>query len=191
MRAVKSGQNASMISMKLTKKGLPVLCLTISNQSRSGKFIQLVQDIPVRVLPPAVAETLSVLPRIDPDVILKCPSLPVMKTIVEKLKALDHQLIFSANESQLLLKTKTDTLSVQVQFKNLQLDLQDSDSENEYVEIGIDARDLLKIFSCHVLHPSLVTMSLTRSFGLFIEASLKDGQNKRPLVSISYSIPCM
>ncbi|KAJ3089183.1 hypothetical protein HK102_007012, partial [Quaeritorhiza haematococci] len=60
VRGLKSTQNAPEVTMKLTKKeNLPVLSLNITSQSRNGKRICLVQDIPVRVLSPQQANDLK------------------------------------------------------------------------------------------------------------------------------------
>ncbi|RUS19649.1 Hus1-like protein-domain-containing protein [Endogone sp. FLAS-F59071] len=53
LRALRSAQNAVDVMMKLTKKnGVPLLSLIMSHSSRGGKRLELVQDIPVKVLSP-------------------------------------------------------------------------------------------------------------------------------------------
>jgi hypothetical protein len=179
------------VTMKLAKKGLPVLSLGISNQSRSGKYIHLVQDIPCRVIAPAIAETLAkpALPR--PDVRLKSPSLLILKSMIEKLKTISHDLTITARSvGELELKASTDTLKIKSTFSDLQLLTMPLEHERDECEIQIDCRDLLKIVPCQIFHPTMILLSFVPLHGLQIDAVLDHSSgSSEPIACLSYLIP--
>jgi hypothetical protein len=55
MRALRSGVGCESITIRLKKKELPLLSMTIESFSKTGKRIVLTQDIPVRILIPETA----------------------------------------------------------------------------------------------------------------------------------------
>jgi hypothetical protein len=191
LRAIKSCQNAVSVTMKLAKKGLPVLSLGISNQSRSGKYIHLVQDVPCRVVAPTIAETLSkpVLPR--PDVRLKCPSFSILKSMVEKLKTISHDLSLTAKSiGELELKISTESLKIKSTFSELNVLHEPLEHEVEQCEMVIDCRDLLKIVPCQIFHPTMILLSFYPLHGLQIDAVLDHSRgSNEPIVCLSYLIP--
>jgi hypothetical protein len=177
--------------MKLTKKGLPVLSLGISNQSRSGKYVHLVQDVPCRVIAPAVAETLSKpsLPR--PDLRLKCPSLGTLKSMIDKVKTISHDIAIKASShGELEFLTITDTLKIKTKFKNLNITGQALAHEQDEAELVVDCRDILKVVPCVSFHPTMVLFSFIPSHGLQIDAVLDHSRGaSEPIACLSYLIP--
>jgi hypothetical protein len=177
--------------MKLTKKGLPVLSLGISNQSRSGKYVHLVQDVPCRVVAPAVAETLSKpqLPR--PDLRLKSPSLTTLKSIIDKIKTISHDVAIKAKSNgELEFVTSTDTLKIKTKFKHLNIANQPLAHEQEEAEMVVDCRDLLKCVPSMCFHPTMILFSFIPTHGLQVDAVLDHSRGtSEPIACLSYLIP--
>lgn len=116
-----------------------------------------------------------------------------LKTIVEKLKNLSHDLIIIANsDGQLELRVTTDTLRVQTRFKHLQLNqkhtsqVQEDCDPADYHQIMVDARDFVKFLPCQVIHPDQVTLSIRKDSIVVDAFLLGDGD---PVAKLTFSIP--
>ncbi|RUP48796.1 Hus1-like protein-domain-containing protein [Jimgerdemannia flammicorona] len=125
LRALRSAQNATEVTMKLTKKqGAPTLSFVISSASggggggggggvggggerlsRGGKKLDLVQDVPVKVLSPQQMEPVKE---------------PVLRTIAERMKVLGEHVIISANmDGEFTIRVETDLVQVETFYKGL------------------------------------------------------------------------
>ncbi|KAJ3289563.1 hypothetical protein HK104_007379 [Borealophlyctis nickersoniae] len=189
VRALKSSQQASDVTMKLTKKqNLPTLSFSITNQSRSGKPVLLVQDVPIRVLSVREAEELKEPVIVDYQVHILLPQLHHVRTITERMKAIGTHLLVSANMSgEFTLKVETDAVKVETFFKNLinpeldpsQVDVSEQPSMNRnphtFAEVRVDVRDFAKFLHSSVINPRNVVCCIIEGIGLMLYVYLGEG----------------
>ncbi|TPX47230.1 hypothetical protein CcCBS67573_g10268 [Chytriomyces confervae] len=157
-RALKCAIQSNSVSMRLTKKAnLPVLCLTILTQGRTGKQIQLVQDCPCRTLTAAQTEQLCEPVVPNPDVHIMLPPVMVMKNMADRMKSIAGHLVVKANMAgDFIMQVESDLVHLETFFQDLenptidpsQVDLSQQPSlnrdPNEMAQVRIDIRDFIK-----------------------------------------------
>lgn len=159
----------------------------------SGKEVLLVQDIPVRVLPPSIAMELKE-PRLPtPDMAIKLPSLETLRQITDRLKHLnpDHMITLRANQAgQLELISETSSLKVKTEFSGLNMRgnnvLIQRSERYPFTQMQIDVRDFLKILPCSIMHPVMECV-FYNSYGLVVKGYVQDGIENT--VTLSFHIP--
>lgn len=186
VRALKSGQNAVDLKIKLAKKDLPVLSLIITNQSRSGKLINLVQDVPVRVLNWDMVKDLGPPKLSVHELKLKLPPLDSLKKLIDKMSHLDTKMILRGdNLGNLEFKLSNDELTVKTEFACSNVVA----GNPIYSEIQVDIRDFSKIMGLSSIHPTAVDCYIYRDLGLVIQGFVAGGLGQdRKAVSISFHI---
>ncbi|KAJ8323358.1 hypothetical protein BDEG_22709 [Batrachochytrium dendrobatidis JEL423] len=207
LRALKSGQKSVQMIMRLSKKqGLPVLSFTITNQSRIGKLIILVQDVPVRVISPDKTHEFREPATPDFDVHILMPPILSVRNIAERMKAVGQRLVISANMSgQLTMGVSNDIVKIQTFFKDLinpildpvQVDVLTCASTNrnkaEFAEVEVDIRDFIKFVQCYQLHPSKILCCINEQSCLIFYVVMGDDDESDTLDdrsgSLTYRIP--
>ncbi|KAL2912765.1 Checkpoint protein hus1 [Polyrhizophydium stewartii] len=207
LRALKSGSKSVQMIMRLSKKeGLPVLSFTITNQSRTGKLVILVQDVPVRVISPEKTEEFREPVAPEPDVHILMPPILTLRTIAERMKSISQRLILSANMGgQLTMSVSNDIVKVQTFFNDLinpQLDPTQVDvathpstgrSRTEFAEAEVDIRDFIKFVQCYQLHPSKILCCINERHCLIFYVVVGDDDDGDKLDdrfgSLTYRIP--
>ncbi|KAG5463643.1 MAG: checkpoint protein Hus1/Mec3 [Olpidium bornovanus] len=170
VRALRSAQSAAETVMRLTKKdGSPVLSFGITIFNRGGKPLDLVQDVPVRVMSPQqMAEVREPLCP-EPDVHIMMPPLLNVRIIVERMKTMADNLIVAANMSgELLFKVETPSVRVETRFAGLTnppLDVPPEELPRRasslrdprlFAEARVDLRSFAKFLHSHHVLPTNV-----------------------------------
>ncbi|KAJ3051741.1 hypothetical protein HK097_007250 [Rhizophlyctis rosea] len=189
VRALKSGQQATEVSMKLLKpQGEDkILRVIITNQGRSGKPIKLTHDIPVRQVPESEAADLHNPTMIDYQVHILLPKLPDIRSITERMRAIAPHITLSANMAgTLILEVQADSVHVQTFFHNLEVPAIDSSQVDEEerpalfrdtqykAAVRLDIRDFLKFLQCSIFSPKHVICCIAENNALMMYVYLGD-----------------
>ncbi|KAI8923330.1 checkpoint protein Hus1/Mec3 [Entophlyctis helioformis] len=182
LRALRSGQKASQVVMRLTKKdNLPVLSFTITNQSRQGKMIVLVQDVPVRVISPDKTDEFREPMPTSPEVMIMLPPIHTVRTVAERMRSIGQRLVLSGNMAgQFSMSVSNDIVRVQTFFKDLvnvnqQSELEQPSSRRsptEFVVVEVDIRDFIKFVQCYQVHPTKIVCFMYERQSLLLYAIL-------------------
>ncbi|KAH9266748.1 hypothetical protein BASA84_001000 [Batrachochytrium salamandrivorans] len=188
------------------KEGLPVLSFSITNQSRIGKLITLVQDVPVRVISPDKTHEFREPATPDFDVHILMPPIISFRNIAERMKAIGQRLVISANMSgQLTMGVSNDIVKIQTFFKDLinpLIDPMQADAltcastfrnKAEFAEVEVDIRDFIKFAQCYQLHPSKILCCISEQSCLIFYVIVGDEEDTDLLDdrngSLTYRIP--
>jgi len=121
-RALKSTVTASEVTLKLAKRGdVVILAVVIGMTTVSGMVRPVTQEVPVFVMKADdIADTRPpVLPT--PEVNLYLPALRVLRSVIDRMKALSDNVTVSVNlAGDLVLKIETDIVSVKTFFRGLE-----------------------------------------------------------------------
>ncbi|PVD37195.1 hypothetical protein C0Q70_04190 [Pomacea canaliculata] len=120
LRALKTGQSARWIKLKLTNKHTP--CLTVEVELPSvGSYQRLVvHDIPVTIIKRRNWGDYTEPEIPNFDVSITMPVLKLLKNVVEKMKSLSNYMILSANQKgEMKLSVETDMVAINTHFKDL------------------------------------------------------------------------
>lgn len=197
---MKSTQNSIEVLIKLTKKdGWPLLsfniiqqvrrflfifdpllsCVLILQQSRAERRIQVIQDVPVRVLSPQQQQAFHEPLVPEPQVHIMMPPLGSLKTISDRMKSLSSAVVIEANMAgEFVMKMDTDAVSVETRFEGLinpeldptQVDLSQQPSMTRdpkaFASVRVDIKDFLKFLATHLVNPSNVVCCIIEGHGL-------------------------
>ncbi|OQR97168.1 hypothetical protein THRCLA_07077 [Thraustotheca clavata] len=154
-RALQSGKEASGILLRLLKRdGRSFL----SMRARTVD-IDIIQNIPIEVLSVASVENHKEPAIPSPNVALEIPSLKSLRTVTDRLKAMQKFLTIEANmDGSIRLRVKSDTFALQTQhvgfkprFDLIQADGEDENTENEPAlktsTVCVDGRHFAKMLS--------------------------------------------
>ncbi|RUS19648.1 hypothetical protein BC937DRAFT_87159 [Endogone sp. FLAS-F59071] len=180
LRALRSAQNAVDVMMKLTKKnGVPLLSLIMSHSSRGGKRLELVQDIPVKVLSPNQMASLKEPVCPLPQVYIMMPNLQNLQMVAERMKALSEHIIVSANMAgEFTIKVETDLVQVETFYHGLQnpeldttqMDITDHPSvlhdKHAFASARVDTKSFVKFLYSHHVGPQNVICSIVEGYAL-------------------------
>lgn len=119
-RALKSGQYATEIIVKLTKKnGLPYLSLAIEHQSNQQTSI--IHDVPITLLSAQQLAQYTEPHLPDPEVHIMMPPLKVLRHVIDRMKNVADYLTISANmDGHLQFKVDPDMVTIITEFKGLE-----------------------------------------------------------------------
>ncbi|KAJ3324635.1 DNA damage checkpoint control protein [Boothiomyces sp. JEL0866] len=189
VKALKSAHSSISVTMKLTRRELPYLSLTITNQSRTGKHLQLVQDIPVKVIPPSSAGDLCEPEMPEPTISLQFPPIIVLKKLVEKMKGLANTLTISASTNgELEFEIQTEMLSVCSRYKDM---LVYHDGTQNSAHIKVDIGDFMKFIQCYQINPNKIVCNIIEQQGLVLVITLDHILHPSdPALEICYYLPC-
>ncbi|KAJ3272629.1 DNA damage checkpoint control protein [Terramyces sp. JEL0728] len=189
VKALKSAQSSISVTMKLTRRELPYLSLTITNQSRTGKHLQLVQDIPVKVIPPSSAVDLGEPEMPDPTLSLQFPPIIVLKKLIEKMKNLANTLTISATTNGVLeFEIQTEMLSVCSKYKDMQI-YQDATQNSAHVKVDIG--DFIKFIQCYQINPNKIVCNIMEQQGIVLTITLDHIlHSSDPAIELCYYLPC-
>jgi len=162
VRAMKSGQNAQSIKIKLTNKQIPCLTFEISLPSLTAHTRNVVHDVPVAVIPTRFWDDFQkpVLPNYD--IKINFPQLKIVKNIVERMKNISGYMMLSAsNDGELRFTVETDEVTVTTHFKNMEIEDSESDEisneENgENIEAKIEIQKLVTFLHVQQFNPTKV-----------------------------------
>ncbi|TPX33873.1 hypothetical protein SmJEL517_g03354 [Synchytrium microbalum] len=179
-KALKSTFHAHDVVLKLTKKDdLPVLSFVMSNQSRSGKNVTVMQDVPVRVMTPQQTRELREPTVGNSEIYIMMPPLTSIKTIVEKMKSFSNFVTISANNSG-------DFHDSQ----KLSQDIPQVDRDPAlYAEARIDVRDFIKFLQSSAVNPKEVVCCILDKKGLVIYVYVSADATANQCGSLTYYMP--
>nr|XP_006216632.1 checkpoint protein HUS1 isoform X1 [Vicugna pacos] len=190
-RALKTGQNARALKVKLTNKHFPCLTVSIELLSVSSSSRVVTHDIPVKVIPRRLWRDLQEPTVPAADVSIYLPVLKTMKSVVEKMKNISNHLIMEANlNGELNLRIETELVSVTTHFKDLGNPppasghaSQDHDPER-MTEVHVDVRKLLQFLAGQQGNPSKATCNIVSNKMVHFDLLHED-------VSLQYFIPAL
>jgi len=165
VRALKSGQNAQSIKIKLTKKQTPCLTFEITLPSLTVHTRNVIHDVPVSVIPSRFWDDFQkpLLPRYNIQIAV--PQLKTLKNVVERMKNLSGYMIVSAsNDGEIRFKVETDEVTATTHFKNMDIyeteesqssedPLADQSDDGENVSVRIDVQKLVTFLNVQQLSP--------------------------------------
>ncbi|CAI9727833.1 HUS1-like [Octopus vulgaris] len=167
LKALKTGQTAKWIKIKLTKKQVPSLTLEVDLPTVTGLSRTVVHDIPVSVLALRHWADYDEPDVPDFDVSINMPALKLLRNVVDKMKSISNFVIVSANcDGKMKLMVETDVASVCTYFRDLtnpkwkdkNSDLIQSSSKDpsEFSEVRVDLRKFAQFLNGLQLNPSRV-----------------------------------
>jgi len=163
-RALRSAEGASEVIIRLAKKGrLPILAVSIKSATNSGRQLDIVQDVAVKVLSNIDDIKEPMCP--DPDLHIVLPPLATVQTILSRLSKISSTIYISANLSgHMRLRAESDLANVQTEWSDLKHpNLQESSSTPassaanrerdpaQYYEVALDAKSLNKFLTSKVI----------------------------------------
>ncbi|GAB1601057.1 checkpoint protein HUS1-like [Argonauta hians] len=167
LKALKTGQIAKWIKIKLTKKQVPCLTIEVDLPTPNGLSRTVVHDIPVSVLALRHWAEYEEPDAPDFDVSINLPALKLLRNVVDKMKSLSNFVVMSANyEGKMKLTVETDVASVCTYFKDLKnpkwrdknsdVIQSSSNDPSEFYEVRVDLRKFAQFFNGLQLNPSRV-----------------------------------
>ncbi|XP_057293139.1 checkpoint protein HUS1-like isoform X2 [Hydractinia symbiolongicarpus] len=165
LRAMKSGQNAQSIKIKLTKKQTPCLTFEISLPSLTTHSRNVVHDVPVAVIPS----------RFWDD--FQKPLLP------------NYDVISAKRNGELKFSVDTDEVIVTTHFKNMDVDgdtLRNAseDEEDDEIEARIDIQKLVTFLHVQQFNPTKAICALVHGQAVHMFLQCSD-------VMFQYFLPAM
>eukprot|EP00035_Acanthoeca_spectabilis_P005642 m.115965 g.115965 ORF g.115965 m.115965 type:complete len:259 (+) comp13116_c0_seq4:579-1355(+) len=183
-QALKSTVTASEVTLKLTKRGgVACLAIIIGMTTVTGMARPVTQAVPVSLVE---MEELNELQHPDlgiPDVNLYLPNVKVMRSIVERMKALSDAMIISANrDGEAVFKVETALVSVKTYFRNLEEPhLKDGETAppsrtaaSDFVDASVLVKSVHQYLSAHQQDPGRVLMSITPGRGVVLHCVQTD-----------------
>lgn len=115
LRALKSGEKADRIVLKLTKKNnRAYLTFEIS------EHVSIVQDVPVSLQPMKRLEEFAEPELPDPEVQILMPDLRTLKNVIDRMKSVSDTLTLTAtSRGDLMLQVRTDMVTIKTFYKGL------------------------------------------------------------------------
>lgn len=190
LRAMKSGQNAQSIKIKLTKKQTPCLTFEISLPSLTTHSRNVVHDVPVAVIPSRFWDDFQkpLLPNYD--IKISIPQLKIIKNIVERLKNISGFMVISAKRNgELKFSVDTDEVIVTTHFKNMDVEgdivrNESEDEEDDEIEARIDIQKLVTFLHVQQFNPTKAICALVHGQAVHMFLQCSD-------VMFQYFLPAM
>ncbi|XP_044745246.1 checkpoint protein HUS1 [Coccinella septempunctata] len=191
-------QNVKNLKIKLTNKEFPCLTLEMELAPEDIQSRQCVHDIRVEVISRKHWSNYEE-PRFnDFHVTISMPPLKHLKSIVERMKNMSHQLIVSANKNgRLILRIQTNTVTISSHFPDLNLesfavgitsnnDIDDTNEDDEMhaVSSTIDIKKFLMFLSgmqlnnckalCGIVHNRMVKLYMEQPGAMKLQIFLTE-----------------
>eukprot|EP01006_Ploeotia_vitrea_P058465 TRINITY_DN69484_c0_g1_i1.p1 TRINITY_DN69484_c0_g1~~TRINITY_DN69484_c0_g1_i1.p1 ORF type:complete len:281 (+),score=15.44 TRINITY_DN69484_c0_g1_i1:43-885(+) len=196
-RAVRSGEQATDMIIRLSKKGSqPMLSITMSVQSGGGTGgdrprHEITQEVPVRVLTANEIANLN-LPACDqPKVEIYLPQLKEMRNVVEGMRVFSpHVSLVADMAGSLTLTGITNTLTTSTYFKNLEHPIKDGGGMHQpdptiKTECKVDVKKLCHFLQVQLLQPRSVLCCLVENCAVILRVSTVDE------ITLVYFLPCV
>lgn len=138
----------------------------------------------MRIFPPVLSDNFK-------EPALECaatkvhlPPICTVLRVLEKLKAIDHNLyVIATRNGHLRLKLTTDTVSTGICFDD------DDPEDDDLTVVQVDIRDFIKALSCEVFNPTSVVLGLYKTgvCSLLVGATVE--QNESEIARMNYYVP--
>jgi len=179
LRALKSGQLAAHIILKLTKvENVPFLRMSIDIQSKQLMTVQ--QDIPIKLLSASQLAQFSE-PRLpDPEVYIMMPALRLMRNVIDRMKNIHDYLVLMANMGgELTLKVETDMVSIATFYTGLSHPQIEGRSPpqhepEKHAEVKVDIKKFAKFLYSYQVSPTNVILCIVEGAALVLHVLLED-----------------
>lgn len=161
VRAMRSGQNAQVIKIRLTKKSAPCLSFEVTQPSLSGAQRTMTHDVFVAVIPSRFweAHQRPLLPDYQMRVAL--PSLRTVKSIIERMKNLSGYITITATFDGLVtLEVHTEDVTATTYFKNLTVEPSASQLTDGHASARVDVNRLLSFLQAAQLGATQVVCGI-------------------------------
>ncbi|CAH1773977.1 unnamed protein product [Owenia fusiformis] len=172
LRALKTGQQAKSVKIKLTKKHTPCLTVEVELPSLSNHSRFVTHDIPVNVIPRRLWDDFEEPEMPDFDVSIYMPHLKTLRHVVDRMKNLSNFVVIRANQNgEMTLKIETDMASVSTHFKDLTNPDWSKDQDqsqnrniqtdsNQFIQARIDIRKFSQFLSGQQVNPQKVICNI-------------------------------
>ncbi|KAI9184641.1 Checkpoint protein hus1 [Blastocladiella emersonii ATCC 22665] len=206
-RAFKSMLTAHSASFRLTRAppsegGAPMLAVQIESESKAGRPMSIVQNVPVTPLKRQQALELRE-PRIpNPDIYIILPRpLTVLKTVAERFRAMSTDVTLLANHAgSFVVQIDASAGMVETVFTGLMNPVLDGTepqqpasqpAPEQFFDVTINSKDFLKFLSCHSANPAHVICCIHKDvcavFYVYMYGSLSGDGNADTV--LTYYIP--
>lgn len=185
-------QNAKTLKIKLTKKDTPCLTVEIEQLTLEGSR-QCIHDIPVEIILREHWSDYEEPVFTEFHVSIQMPSLKSVKSIVEKMKSMSHELIVSANkDGRLTYQIKSNIVTIAAHFPDLNVKSfavgqlatidDDWDKDAELVSTTIEIKKFLMFLNamhvsnyqttCSIVHGNMLKLYLEQPGALILQCFL-------------------
>lgn len=180
LRGLKSGQLATDITMKLTKKqNVPYLSILIEIQ-QSHQMMTVLQDIPVKLLSASQLAQFQEPHLPDPEVWILMPPLKLLRNVIDRMKNIHDYFIITANMAgELTLKVETDMVSVATFYTNLDHPQIEGRSpprrdQDKTAEVKVDIKKFNRFLYSYQVSPTNVILCIIENTALVLHVLLED-----------------
>jgi len=179
IRTLKSAESAQDTNVKLTKKnGIPYLEFNITIQSIHS--MNIVQDLPVKLMSAAQLNN-YVEPHLgDPEVHIMMPPLRNLRPVVEKMKTLSEHLYLKANMGGVLKVTAdSNSITVETTYENLEhphIEGREPPPADPSIvcEVKVDIKKFVRFLHVYLIAPHNVILCLVKGKAVVLHVLLDD-----------------
>jgi HUS1 checkpoint protein len=191
-RALRTGLNAQVVKIKLTKRQGACLTVEIVQPTLTGANRTVTHEVPVSVVPERLWPDYQEPNMPDIDVSIYLPPMKLLKNIADRMRTMSNYMTVAANMSgELQLKMEADDVTVTTYFRDLQNHVFDTSVAGEVsrdnstmYEARIDVRKFSQFLQGQQFNPTKVICNVIDSKGLQVFLLHED-------VSLQYYIPAI
>jgi HUS1 checkpoint protein len=191
LKALKSGQAAHDITMKLTKKTNPAgAFLSFGIEVNQSQSITVVQEVPVTVMTQEQFQHLSEPKLPEPDVYIMLPPAKALRPIIEHMKNVDQYLQVQANmNGELTLKVETEMFTIGTFFHKLEHPQMEgvpaaTANPDKVATVKVDIKKFHKSLYSYQVAPSNIVCCMFEQQALVLHLLLDD-------LFVTYYIPVL
>lgn len=190
LRALRSGQNAQSIKIKLTKKQTPCLSFEVSLPSMVSNSRVVIHDVPIAIIPSRFWENFQKPAIPSYDIQISLPNLKILKNIIERMKNISGFMVLSAScNGELRCKVETEEVTATTHFTNLEIHddhipPDENEDPEEKTEARIDISKLVTFLNVQQFNVNKVYCGIVHGQAVHIFLQCSD-------VNFQYFIPAM
>jgi len=186
-RALKSGQYAQEITIKLTKKnGIPFLSLAIENSQQ----MTIIQDVPIVLLSSQQLAQYTEPHLPDPEVHIMMPPLKLLRHVIDKMKNVSDYVSIEANMAgKLVFKVETEMVTIHTNYVNLEHPQIEGRSPprlnlDQKAEVKVDIKKFARFLYSYQVGPRNVICCIVEGRAVVLHVLLDD-------LYLTYYIPVL
>jgi len=177
-RALKSGQYAQEIVVKLTKKnGVPFLSLAIDQGSQQ---MTIIQDVPIVLLSAQQLAQYTEPQLPDPEVHIMMPPLKLLRHVIDKMKNVSDFVSIEANMAgKMTFKVETEMVTIHTNYENLEHPQIEGRSPprvnpDQKAEVKVDIKKFAKFLYSYQVGPTNVICCIVEGRAIVLHVLLDD-----------------
>lgn len=183
VRALRSSERAHKTIIKLTKKNeRAFLTFEITEN------VSITQDVPISLQNVKVLSEYQEPELPEPEVQIRMPPLGNLKTVVDRMKAVNDELTIEASSlGRMVFKVETDLVTIRTHYKDLAIkpaDAEAKDSESATASAKMAIKKFSKILNCRTLSASYALGCIVESKAFVLYVKLHQDQGH-----LTYYIP--